>query len=232
MYFGYGFDPLYFLLVIPPLLLGFWAQMKVRGAYARYTKVPNQRGLTGLDAAKIVLGPEGLNEVSIEGVPGNLTDHYDPRSKKLGLSAGVAKEPSVAALAIVAHEIGHALQDHQNYAPLKLRGALVPAVQLGAWVGPILFIAGLLLQFTGLAWLGVFAFGLSAIFAIMTLPVEFDASKRGLRLLQTYNLTLGNEVKGAKAVLDAAALTYVAAAIQAVATLLYYVMLIAGRSDE
>ena len=232
MDYGLGFNPLYFVLVIPPLLLGFWAQMKVRGAYAKYTKVPNQRGLTGLDAAKIILGPEGLHDVSIDGVRGELTDHYDPRSKKLGLSAGVAQQPSVAALAIVAHEIGHALQDQQNYAPLKLRGALVPAVRLGSWVGPILFMAGFLLQFTGLAWLGVFAFGLSAIFAVMTLPVEFDASKRGLRLLQTYNLTIGNEVQGAKAVLDAAALTYVAAAIQAVATLLYYVMLIAGRRDE
>ncbi len=232
MYYGFGFNPLYLVLVLPPLLLGFWAQMKVRSAYAKFTQVRNQRGLTGLDAANIILGPEGLYEVSITGIPGELTDHYDPRSKKLGLSAGVAQRPSVASLAIVAHEIGHALQDHQNYGPLKLRGALVPAVQLSAWVGPIMFMAGIFLQLTGLAWLGVFAFGLTAIFAVMTLPVEFDASKRGLRLLQTYNLTVGNEVQGAKAVLDAAALTYVAAAIQSIATLLYYVSLIAGRRDE
>ena len=125
-------------------------------------RVNNHRGLTGEDAAKIILGPEGLYEVSITGIPGELTDHYDPRSKKLGLSAGVAQKPTVAALAIVAHEIGHALQDHQNYGPLKLRGAIVPAVQLSAWVGPILFFAGLFLRFTGLAWLGVFAFGLTA----------------------------------------------------------------------
>jgi len=229
MHYGYGFDPLYLLLVLPPLLLGFWAQAKVRGAYAKYTKVQNQRGLTGLAAANMILGPEGLHEVSITGIPGELTDHYDPRTKKLGLSAGVAKYPTVAALAIVAHEIGHALQDHENYGPLKLRAAIVPAVQLSAWVGPILFFAGLFLRFTGLAWLGVFAFGLTAVFAIMTLPVEFDASKRGLRLLQTYSLADGRELQGAKAVLDAAALTYVAAAVQAVLTMLYYVSLLSGR---
>lgn len=228
MYY-YGFDPLYFLLVIPPLLLGFWAQMKVRSAYARYTRVANLRGLTGLDAARIILGPEGLYDVTIEGIPGELTDHYDPRTKKLGLSAGVARQPSVAALAIVAHEIGHALQDHENYGPLKLRSALVPAVQLSAWVGPVLFLAGLFFRIAGLAWLGVLAFGMTAVFALMTLPVEFDASKRGLRLLQTYRLTDGRELQGAKAVLDAAALTYVAAAVQAIATMLYYVSLLSDR---
>ena len=212
--FGYGFDPLYLILVLPALLLGLWAQFKVKSAYAKYTKVANQRGLTGFDAAQKILGPEGLYEVSIEGIPGELTDHYDPRTKKLGLSAGVARQPSVAALAIVAHEIGHALQDHQNYAPLKLRGAIVPAVQVSAWVGPILFMLGLFLNVTGLAWLGVLAFGLSAVFAIITLPVEFDASRRGLQLLQTYQLTDGRELQGAKSVLDAAALTYVAAAVQ------------------
>ncbi|MGC8781585.1 MAG: zinc metallopeptidase [Anaerolineae bacterium] len=229
--FYYGFDPLYFILIVPTLLLGFWAQMKVRSAYARYTRVANLRGLTGLDAARIILGPEGLYDVTIEGIPGELTDHYDPRTKKLGLSAGVARQPSVAALAIVAHEIGHALQDHENYAPLKLRSALVPAVQLSAWVGPILFLVGIFFQIAGLAWLGVLAFGMTAVFALMTLPVEFDASKRGLRLLQAYRLTDGRELQGAKAVLDAAALTYVAAAVQAVATMLYYVSLLSNRRD-
>ncbi len=229
--FYYGLDPLYFILIVPTLLLGFWAQLKVRNAYARYTRVANMRGLTGLDAARIILGPEGLYDVTIEGIPGELTDHYDPRTKKLGLSAGVARQPSVAALAIVAHEIGHALQDHENYAPLKLRSALVPAVQLSAWVGPILFLVGIFFQIVGLAWLGLLAFGMTAIFALMTLPVEFDASKRGLRLLQTYRLTDGRELQGAKAVLDAAALTYVAAAVQAVATMLYYASLLANRRD-
>jgi len=222
------FDPLYLILVMPALLLAFYAQFKVKGAYAKYTRVANQRGLTGLDAAKLILSSEGLGGVGIEGTPGQLTDHYDPRSKKLFLSEGVAHKSSVASLAVTAHEIGHALQDNQGYAPLKLRGAIVPAVQVSSWVAPILFFIGLFLRMTGLAWLGVILFSLSAVFALITLPVEFDASHRGLRLLQTYQLADGRDLQGAKAVLDAAALTYVAALAQTLATLLYYVTLLSG----
>jgi len=224
-------DPLYFVFLIPPLLLAMWAQFKVKSAYGKYTKIPNQRGVTGLDAARIILPGEGLNEVGIQGTPGVLTDHYDPRNNTLHLSQGVATQPSIASLAVTVHEIGHALQDHHEYAPLKLRGALVPAVQLSGWVAPILFIVGLLIGLTGLAWLGILLFGLGALFALITLPVEFDASKRGLKLLQTYQLADGQELQGAKSVLDAAALTYVAALAQTVATLLYYVMLL-GRGDN
>ena len=226
------FDPTYFIFVLPALLLAFYAQFKVKGAYARYTKVPNQRGLTGLDAARVILPGEQLNDVSVEGIAGQLTDHYDPRSKKLRLSQGVAQQPSVASLAIAAHEIGHALQDHEGYGPLKLRGAIVPAVQVSAWVGPILFMLGLLLGATSLAWLGVILFGLGAVFALITLPVEFNASKRALRLLQSYQLADGRELEGAKAVLDAAALTYVAALAQTLATLLYYISFLGGRSRD
>jgi Zn-dependent membrane protease YugP len=227
MYFGF-FNSSYFIFVLPALLLAFYAQAKVRGAYAKYGKIPNQRGLTGLAAANIILGPEGLSDVNIEGIPGQLTDHYDPRTKTLRLSQGIAQQPSVAALAVVAHEIGHALQDHTNYAPLKLRGAIVPAVQVSAWVAPILFFIGLFLKFTGLAWLGVILFSLGLVFALITLPVELNASRRGLRLLETYNLAYGSELQGAKSVLDAAALTYVAAVAQTLATLLYYVTILGG----
>jgi hypothetical protein len=222
------FDPLYLIFALPALALGLYAQFKVKNAYAKWTKVPNQRGITGLQAAQIILRPEGLAGVSIEGIPGELTDHYDPRSKKLGLSQGVARVPSVAALAIVAHEIGHALQDNQGYAPLRLRGAIVPAVQLSAWVAPVLFMIGWWLNASGLAWLAVILFSLGAVFALVTLPVEFDASRRGLQLLQTYRLTDGRELSGAKSVLDAAALTYVAALAQTLSTLLYYVFLLTG----
>jgi Zn-dependent membrane protease YugP len=213
------------------LLLAMWAQLKVKGAYAKYFRVPNQRGLTGLDAAKIILPQEGLMGVSIEGIPGELTDHYDPRTKKLRLSAGVAKQPSVASLAVTVHEIGHALQDQQHYGPLKLRGAIVPAVQVSSWVAPIMFFIGLFLGMTQLAWLGIILFGLGAVFALITLPVEFNASKRGLRLLQTYQLADGGEIQGAKAVLDAAALTYVAALVQALVTILYYVSIMNRRRN-
>jgi Zn-dependent membrane protease YugP len=224
-------NPMYFVFILPAFLLAMWAQFKVKGAYSKYTRVPNQRGLTGLDAAQIILPQEGLGGVSIEGIAGELTDHYDPRSKKLRLSAGVAKQPSVASLAVTVHEIGHALQDHQNYGPLKLRSAIVPAVQVSSWVAPIMFFLGLFLQMEGLAWLGIALFGAGAVFALITLPVEFNASKRGLQLLQTYQLADGQEIRGAKAVLDAAALTYVAALAQALMTLLYYASFMGRRND-
>ena len=224
-------DPMYFIFILPAFLLAMWAQFKVKGAYSKYFKVPNQRGVTGLQAAQIILPNEGLGGVSIEGIAGELTDHYDPRSKKLRLSAGVARQPSVASLAVTVHEIGHALQDHQNYGPLKLRSAIVPAVQVSSWVGPIMFFGGLFLGWTQLAWVGIILFGLGAVFALITLPVEFNASKRGLQLLQTYQLADGQEIQGAKAVLDAAALTYVAALAQALMTLLYYVSFMNRRSD-
>ncbi len=225
------FDPMYLVFMAPALLLAFYAQFKVKRAYATYTRVANERGITGLQAARMILPGEGLSGVSVEGTPGQLTDHYDPRTKTLRLSAGVAQQPSVAALAIVAHEIGHALQDNQGYAPLKLRGAIVPAVQVSAWVAPILFLIGFLFNMLSLAWLGVAFFAASAIFALVTLPVEFNASRRALKLLQTYQLTDGRELQGAKAVLDAAALTYVAALAQTLATLLYYVTLLGRRND-
>jgi uncharacterized protein len=227
MYWGY-FNPSYFIFVLPALLLAFYAQAKVRGAYAKYGQIPNQRGLTGQQAAQMILGPEGLYDVNVEGIAGQLTDHYDPRSKTLRLSAGIARQPSIAALAVVAHEIGHALQDHTNYAPLKLRGAIVPAVQVSAWVGPILFFIGLMIN-PSIAWLGILAFSLAAVFALVTLPVELNASQRGLRLLQTYQLVDAQELRGAKSVLNAAALTYVAALAQTLATLLYYVSILGGR---
>ncbi len=222
------FDPLYFVFAVPALLLAFYAQLKVKSAYNKYTQVRNLRGLTGQAAAQAILRPEGLFDVTVKGIPGTLSDHYDPRDKSLGLSAGVAQQPSVASLAIVAHEIGHALQDHNAYAPLKLRGAIVPAVQVSAWVAPLLFMLGWWLNMTGLAWLGVGLFALAAVFALITLPVEFDASRRGLQLLQRYQLVDGRELQGAKAVLDAAALTYVAALAQTLSTLLYYVFLLTG----
>jgi Zn-dependent membrane protease YugP len=225
------FDPMYLIFMLPALALAFFAQAKVKGAYAKYTQIRNSRGMTGLDAARAILGPEGLYDVQVEGTPGQLTDHYDPRTKKLRLSAGVAQQPSVAALAIVAHEIGHALQDHTGYAPLKLRGAIVPAVTVSSWVAPILFFIGFLLGLTQLAWLGVLLFGLSAVFALITLPVELNASHRALRLLQTYQLADGSELQGAKSVLDAAALTYVAALAQTLLTLLYYVSILGRRRD-
>jgi uncharacterized protein len=228
MGFGY-FDPTYFIYVMPALLLAMWAQARVKSAYAKYGRIRNSRNITGLAAAQHILRPEGLYHVNIEGVPGELTDHYDPRSKTLRLSAGIANQPSIAALAVTAHEIGHALQDHHKYMPLKLRGAIVPAVQMSSWVAPILFLIGIFTNLMDLAWLGIILFSFGAVFALITLPVEFDASRRGLRLLETYRLADGQELQGAKSVLTAAALTYVAALAQTLATLLYYISIFNRR---
>jgi Zn-dependent membrane protease YugP len=223
------FDPLYFVFVMPALLLALWAQWKVQSTFAKYARVPTSTGVNGLETAQLLIKRFRLN-VNVASTPGHLTDYYDPRSKTVALSESSIQN-SVASVAVVAHELGHALQDQENYAPLKLRGAIVPAVQLGGWVGPIMFIVGMLLASPTLMWIGVIGFALAALFAIITLPVEFDASRRALAMLQSNNLLTPQELRGAKQVLDAAALTYVAAAAQALMTLLYYVTLL-GRQRE
>ena len=226
------FDPLYLVFALPALLLTFYAQWKVKSAYSKYSKVPNRRGQSGLDFARQILGPLGLSYIGIEGVPGELTDHYDPRDKVLRLSQGVAYGRTIAALAIVAHETGHALQDAKNYAPLRMRGAIVPAVTVSAWVGPILFMLGWFIGMSGVAWLGVAVFGMSLVFALVTLPVELDASRRGLKILESFNALDRDELKGARAVLTAAALTYVAALAQTLSTMLYYVFLLSSSRRQ
>ncbi len=226
------FDPMYFVIALPALLLAFYAQMKVKSSYAKYLKVPNMRGISGEQAARSLLSANGLDYVNVEGIQGELTDHYDPRSKTLRLSAGVARSSSVAAVGIVAHEVGHAVQDARAYTPLRLRAGLVPVVNLGSWLGPIIFLAGLFMQSSGLAWMGVILFGGTAVFALVTLPVELDASRRALKMLETNGLVGVQDAKGAKSVLQAAALTYVAALAQALSTLLYYTMLASGMSRD
>jgi len=228
------FDPLYLIISMPALLLALYAQAKVKGAYSKYLQVPNWRRISGLEAAKRLLAANGLGHVNIDGTPGTLTDHYDPRTKTLRLSRDVAYSTSVAAVAIVAHEVGHAQQDAQAYEPMRLRSGIVPIVSLGSWLGPILFFVGLL--FLGgtqlgysLAWLGVIFFSGAAVFALVTLPVEFNASSRALQMLRADGLVAeGEEMQGARSVLNAAALTYVAAVAQALSTLLYYVLILSG----
>jgi len=222
--FGFYFDPMYFVFAMPALLLAMWAQWKVSSAYAKYTKVRNARNLTGVQVAQYLLRANGLG-LNINGTPGELTDHYDPRDKTLYLSPGVAQTPSVAALAIVAHEVGHAVQDAQGYAPLRLRAWLVAPANIGPWIGYLLFIIGIFINLSGLVWLGIAFFSLSLVFALATLPVEFNASQRALEMLRSSALVGQGEVEAAQAVLTAAALTYVAAAAQALSTLLYYVFI-------
>ncbi|MGH2593630.1 MAG: zinc metallopeptidase [Anaerolineae bacterium] len=227
------FDPLYFVFVMPALLLAFYAQMKVRSAYSKWLKVANTRRLSGLDAARYLLSANQLGDVAVEGTPGDLTDHYDPRTKTLRLSQGVANSQSVASLAIVAHEVGHAVQDAVAYTPLKFRGAIVPAIQVSSVVGPLLFIIGLLIRSTELAWLGVIFFGGTVVFSLVTLPVELNASARAIDMLRSDGLVVtAEEEGGARSVLNAAALTYVAALAQTLLTLLYYISLLSGSRRE
>jgi len=227
-------NPMYLVFALPALILAFYAQWKVQSTYKRYSREPNARGLSGHEAARILLRSSGLDHVRLETVPGKLNDHYDPGKDILRLSEGVANSRSVAALGIVAHEVGHATQDAVNYAPLRMRAGLVPVVSIGSWLGPIIFFVGFLLSaYTGsttIAWVGLFLFAGTAVFALVTLPVEFNASRRAQELLYNYQLADGRELKQTKQVLDAAALTYVAALAQALSTLLYYVFLLTGFS--
>lgn len=226
---------LYLLFSMPALLLGLWAQMKVKSAFKRYSRQPTASRMRGAEVARRILDLNGLHDVAVEESKGFLTDHYDPRSRTLRLSPKVYRSDSIAAAGIAAHEVGHAIQHKAEYAPLQLRGALVPTVQLGSWLGPVIFLVGFLFQSvfgTTLAWLGVLIFAMTAVFAVVTLPVEFDASARAKKLLVSQAILSPNEMSGVNAVLNAAALTYVAAAIQAITTVMYYAFLLMGSSRD
>ncbi|MBP1701775.1 MAG: putative peptidase rane zinc metallopeptidase [Chloroflexi bacterium] len=229
------FNPLYLVFALPALLLGLWAQFKVKSAFSRYSQVRAYRGMSGADVARRVLDFNGLQQVQVEQVNGFLSDHYDPRHKVLRLSPDVFQSPSLASAGVAAHEAGHAIQDKQGYAALKFRTSMVPGVQIGSWLGPIIFLVGFFMSSTfgdTLAWVGLILFGLTALFAVVTLPVEFDASRRAKEALVVQGILTTDEMTGVNKVLDAAALTYVAAAVQAVMTLLYYATLLIGRRED
>ena len=222
------FDPMYFVFALPALILAMIAQWRVSATVNKYSKVFTGRGQTGARVARALLDFHGLQDVAVERGGGVLSDHYDPRTRTLRLSPAVFDTPSVAAVGIAAHETGHALQHQDSYWPLQARTAIVPVVQFGSFLGPLVFFAGLLLQLTGLAWVGVALFSVVAVFALVTLPVEFNASHRAKALLQSYQFTSHDEQVGVNRVLDAAALTYVAGVAQALSTLLYYVFILTG----
>jgi uncharacterized protein len=224
----YGSD--YWLYMLPGLLLALWAQGSLKGTFSRYSKVATSSGITGAQVAQLFMQRTGV-QVGLNNVPGRLTDFYNPADKTLNLSS-TSNQNSIASVAVVAHEFGHAMQDSQNYLPLKLRSAIVPAVSVGSWVGPMLFLVGYYFNYLGLAWAGVLFFMATALFAVATLPVELNASNRAMQLLATNNVLAGEELGGARKVLNAAALTYVAAIVQSVLTVLYYVSLIMGRRQR
>ena len=213
---------LFLATAVIPLLFGLWAQMKVKRTFAKYSQVAPRNGMSGADAAAAVLRSSGLPNLQIRPVAGHLTDHYDPRNRTLNLSQDVGGASSLAALGVAAHEAGHAIQDAKRYAPMRIRQALVPAATIGQsfWFIPV--VLGLIMGLTGLVTIGLILFAVIVLFQLITLPVEFDASKRALVALEGQGLLAADEVPGAKAVLNAAALTYIAGFVAALGQLIYF----------
>ena len=227
------FDPTYLIFMIPAFIIMAITSGYVRSNYKKWSQVRVSSGLTGAQAAERLISSGGLYGVQVAGTPGELSDHYDPRNKTLYLSQGVYQAPSVAAVAIAAHELGHAQQDAEGYFPMRVRSLLVPAVNIGSNLGWILIMIGLFLRITELAWLGVLVFSAGALFALATLPVEFNASARAKELLSTTGIIQTEEERrGVNRVLNAAALTYVAGLITAILQLLYFVFLVGGRRRD
>lgn len=214
MFFPYFFDPT-FIILLPALLLSAWAQWKVHSAFSQYSRVSARNGASATQICRMLLDRAGLFNIQIEHIDGDLTDHYDPKAKVLRLSSSVNGYPSIAAIGVAAHETGHAIQDKEGYAFLRVRNAIAPAVQICSFASMPLLLIGLLLGAVGLAQLGILLFCGVLVFQLITLPVEFDASARALRMLKETNTLSDGELVGAKKVLDAAALTYVAAALMA-----------------
>jgi uncharacterized protein len=216
---------LFIATTIVPLLFGLWAQLKVKRTFAQYARVAPRNGMSGAQAAAAVLRSSGLPNLQIRPVAGRLTDHYDPRNRTLNLSADVGQASSLAALGVAAHEAGHAIQDARRYAPMRIRQGLVPAATVGQslWFLPV--VLGLILGITGLVTVGLVLFAVIVLFQLITLPVEFDASRRALVALQGQGLLAADEVPGARAVLNAAALTYIAGFVAALGQLIYFFVL-------
>jgi hypothetical protein len=215
-----------FLLLVPALLLTIYAQIRVSSTFNKYAKVPSARGLTGAEGARLLLDSSGLQNVTIEVIGGRLSDNYDPRSRTLRLSRDVAESASLASLGVAAHEAGHAVQHAEGYAPMKLRSLLVPAASLGSNLGYILFLAGLIFFRSPLLMnIGIVFFSAAVFFTVVTLPVELDASRRALASLSEKGILVANEIDGARAVLRAAALTYLAAALMAILNLVRMILI-------
>lgn len=226
-----GIDSTYIMLVLPSFLLCLYAQYKVKSTFKKYLGYDNDKGITGAQVARTLLDNNGLNDVKIEPISGFLSDHYDPSDRVIRLSDEVYNGISVASVGVAAHETGHAIQHNVGYIPIKIRSALVPVAGLGSNLGMVFVILGLAISVTGLINLGIIIFSLAVAFQIVTLPVEFNASSRAIKCLSEYNILSDAEIEPTRAVLNAAALTYVAAAISAIANLIRLLVL-ANRRDD
>lgn len=223
-------DYYYIILIVPALLFGLWAQSRVNSAYSKYSRVGNMRGYTGADAARMVLEQNGIYDVTIRRTSGKLTDHYDPRNKTINLSDGVYDTASVAAVGIAAHEAGHAVQHAVGYFPIKVREAVIPITQIGSYLYFPIIILGIIFSYQPLVDAGIILFSFLAIFQLVTLPVEFNASNRAIATIERNDILYGEELRGAKSVLKAAALTYVAALVSSLAQLLRLMLIFGGRN--
>lgn len=240
-YYSYGYyggysdflaNNVYFILLIPVLLFSLWAQMQVSGSFKRYNAKNNRRRLTGAQAAEAVLGAHGIYDVRISRCRGNLTDHYDPRDNTIYLSETVYDAPTIAAVGVAAHEAGHAVQYAYGYGPVRLRSTILPVTKLGSQLSFILLLIGMALYSQQLFFVGILLFSLTTLFQLVTLPVEFNASSRALEAIQGRQLLDDEEIHGARKVLRAAALTYVAALLMSILQLLRYVLIFLGRGGN
>lgn len=222
------YDPT-FIILIPALLLALWAQIMVQSNFSRYSQVRSRIGMTGAELARFILDSAGLYDVKIESIPGSLTDHYDPRAKVVRLSQATYGSDSIAALGVVAHEIGHAIQHANNYAPIVIRNAIAPIASFSSNLAWIFFIIGLVTGAIGLAQFGILLFLAVVLFSIITLPVEFDASRRAMKILERNLMMPKDELKGVRAVLSAAAMTYVAATLMAILQLVRMILITRSR---
>ncbi len=229
MYYGYGFDWTYLVFIVPALLISLWAQFKVSSSFSKYSKVRNMRGLTGAQTSEYILRSYGVTGVRIEHISGELTDHYDPTSNVIRLSDAVYNATTVSAIGVAAHETGHALQYAQGYAPIKLRAAVIPASRIGSLASWPLLLIGIIFSMRPLIWLGIAFFALATLFQVLTLPVEFNASSRALKAIDQWNILSAEEYQGARKVLTAAALTYVAALLTSLMQLLRLILLFGDR---
>ena len=231
MFYPYYIDPTY-LILIPAILISAWAQSKVSSTFNKYSTVRSINGYTGAQVARILLNDAGLQEVEIQQVPGRLSDHYDPRAKVLRLSSDVYGSTSVASIGVAAHEVGHAIQDKESYSALVFRNAIVPVVNFSSSLSWILFFIGILLSYSTLVTIGIILFSVVVLFQLVTLPVEFNASSRALKLLEARGILYDKEVEGARKVLSAAALTYVAATLMAVLQLVRLIAISNRNSND
>ncbi|MGV1095493.1 zinc metallopeptidase [Clostridium perfringens] len=231
MIYPYYIDPTY-LILIPAILISAWAQFKVSSTFNKYSTFRSINGYTGAQVARILLNDAGLQEVEIQQVPGRLSDHYDPRAKVLRLSSDVYGSTSVASIGVAAHEVGHAIQDKESYSALVFRNAIVPVVNFSSSLSWILFFIGILLSYSTLVTIGIILFSVVVLFQLVTLPVEFNASSRALKLLEARGILYDKEVEGARKVLSAAALTYVAATLMAVLQLVRLIAISNRNSND